>query len=125
MASNKKSVKNFIAMWDNMGLECVYDVDAAMAEIEAYEKDRIWKTLKDEKVVFYKPNPIPLQMMILRARTNSQRHYEIYQFATEGLDIQDIKDVFANDPQLIVDHIRKNGKMIYSDRFVPSNAAIV
>ena len=125
MASNKKSVKNFIAMWDNQGLESIHDVDAAMAAIEEYEKERIWKTLKDEKVVFYKPNPIPLQMMILRAKANSQRHYEIYQFAAEGLDIEDIKSAFETDPQFIVNHIRKNGRKIFSERFELEKSVIV
>ena len=125
MASNKKSVKNFLAMWDNTGLECIYDVDAAKAEIDAYEKDKMWKVLKDEKVLFYKPNPIPLQQMILRAKANSQRHYEIYQFTTDGIDMDDVKIMFEDNPQFIVDHIRKNGKKIFSERFETDKVVIV
>jgi hypothetical protein len=63
--------------------------------------------------------------MILRAKVNSQRHYEIYQFAAEGLDIEDIKITFETDPQFLVDHIRKNGKKIFSDKFEPSKVLII
>jgi hypothetical protein len=115
MASNKKSVKNFIAMWDNQGLECIFDVDAEMAQLDAYEKRKLWNILKDEKMLEYRPS-IPLQSMILRAKYNSQRHYEIYQFVTDGLDMDDVKSMFEDSPQFIVNHIRKNGKKIYSDR---------
>ena len=117
MASNKESVRNFIAMWDNMGLECIFDVDAEMAQRDAYNKNKVWKILKGEKVdEQYRPG-IPLQNMILRAKANSQRHYEIYQFTTDGIDMDDLKSMFEDHPQFIVDHIRKNGHKIYSDRF--------
>ena len=125
MASNKESVRNFIAMWDNMGLECIFDVDAEMAQRDAYNKNKVWKILKGEKVdEQYRPG-IPLQNMILRAKANSQRHYEIYQFTTEDLDMDDVKGMFEDHPQFIVDHIRKNGHKIYSDRFELKNSVIV
>ena len=124
MASNKKSVKNFIAMWDNTGLECIFDVDAEMAQRDAYEKRKLWNILKDEKMLEYRPS-IPLQSLILRARANSQRHYEIYQFTTDGIDMDDVKSMFEDNPQFIVNHIRKNGRKIYSDRFEVKNSVIV
>ena len=117
MASNKESVRNFIAMWDNMGLECIFDVDAEMAQRDAYNKNKVWKILKGEKVdEQYRPG-IPLQNMILRAKANSQRHYEIYEFTTDGIDMDDLKSMFEDSPQFLVNHIRKNGRKIYSDRF--------
>jgi hypothetical protein len=115
MASNKKSVKNFIAMWDNQGLECIFDVDEEMRLHEEHEKRKAWNILKGETTENRKPS-IPLQTMILRAKYNSQRHYEIYQFVTDGLDMDDVKSMFEDSPQFIVDHIRKNGSKIYSDR---------
>jgi hypothetical protein len=124
MASNKKSVKNFIAMWDNTGLESIFDVDAEMAQRDAYEKRKLWNILKDEKMLEYRSS-IPLQSLILRARANSQRHYEIYQFTTDGIDIDDVKSMFEDNPQFIVNHIRKNGRKIYSDRFEVKNSVIV
>jgi hypothetical protein len=124
MASNKKSVKNFIAMWDNTGLESIFDVDAEMAQRDAYEKRKLWNILKDEKMLEYRSS-IPLQSLILRARANSQRHYEIYQFTTDGIDMDDVKSMFEDNPQFIVNHIRKNGRKIYSDRFEVKNSVIV
>jgi hypothetical protein len=124
MASNKKSVKNFIAMWDNTGLECIFDVDAEMAQRDAYEKCKLWNILKDEKMLEYRPS-IPLQSMILRAKYNNQRHYEIYQFVTDGLDMDDVKSMFEDNPQFIVNHIRKNGKKIFSERFQLDKSVIV
>lgn len=124
MASNKKSVKNFLAMWDNMGLECIYDIDQELAEQQEWEKTKVWNTLQGVQTPLRKSN-IPLKQMILRAKVNSQRHYEIYQFAAQGLDIEDIKSVFEDDPQFIVNHIRKNGKKIFSERFETDKVVIV
>ena len=124
MASNKKSVRNFIAMWDNTGLESIFDVDAEMAQRDAYEKRKLWNILKDEKMLEYRSS-IPLQLLILRAKANSQRHYEIYQFTTDGLGMDDVKSMFEDNPQFIVNHIRKNGRKIYSDRFEIKKSVIV
>ena len=115
MASNKKSVKNFLAMWDNMGLECIYDIDQELAEQEEWEKLQVWDTLQGIKRPA-RNSKIPIKQMIIRAKANSQRHYEIYQFVTDGLDMDDVKSMFEDSPQFIVDHIRKNGSKIYSDR---------
>ena len=124
MASNKKSVKNFLAMWDNQGLECIFDIDQELTEQQEWEKLQVWDTLQGIKRPA-RNSKIPLKQMILRAKANSQRHYEIYQFAAEGLDIEDIKSVFEDDPQFIVDLIRKNGKKIFSERFEIKEAAII
>jgi len=54
---------------------------------------------------------------MLRARFNSQRHYEIYTFnAVEGIGEQDIRDMFDNNPQMAADTIRRVGHCMYSDR---------
>ena len=124
MASNKKSVKNFLAMWDNMGLECIYDIDQELTEQQEWEKAKVWNTLQGVNTPSRNSN-IPLKQMIIRAKANSQRHYEIYQFAAQGLDIEDIKSAFEDDPQFIVDHIRKNGKKIFSERFENEKVMIV
>ena len=124
MASNKKSVKNFLAMWDNQGLECIYDIDQELTEQQEWEKTKVWNTLQGVSTPTRNSN-IPLKQMIIRAKANSQRHYEIYQFAAQGLDIEDIKIAFEDDPQFIVDHIRKNGKKIFSERFEIEKSVIV
>lgn len=103
----------FIAMWCNEGLECIYDGHQAQGIIAEWEKEYLVATLKDGECRA-RPNPIPLNMMILRARFNSQREYEIYGFNTT-LTMKQVKDVFKKNPQTIVDVIRTTGNQIYSD----------
>ena len=113
MPSRKKKGNSFLVVWDMLGLESIFSIDDAMAEVENYEKDKVWKTLKDEPIG-KKPNPIPLQLLIMRARFNSQRSYEIYSFNTT-MSEREVRKIFAEDPQPIVEWIRENGNKIYSD----------
>jgi hypothetical protein len=94
----------FIAMWDCDGLEFLHDI----SDIEG---DAMMKGLVGET---YKM-PFNISMMIMRARYNSQRSYEIYTFTTDDVDYDSVKDMFEYSPQTIVDAIRKNGNKIYSD----------
>ena len=114
MPSRKKKLNNFLVVWDMLGLESIFSIDNAMDEIENYEKDKVWKTLKGEGSIGRKPNPIPLQLLIMRARCNSQRSYEIYSFNTT-MSEREVRKIFAEDPQPIVEWIRENGNKIYSD----------
>ena len=122
MPSSKKKVNHYLAMWDMLGLECIFDVGAAKSEIEQWEKETIWSTLK-EQPHGKKPNPIPLQMMILRARMNSQRSYEIYEFSST-ISMNEIKKEFSRNPQPLVEWIRENGHKIYSD-YVKSDRKMI
>jgi hypothetical protein len=118
-----KKPYHFLAMWCNQGLECIYDVGAAKREIENWEKGAIFSILKDQEHG-PKPNPIPLQMMILRARINSQRYYEIYEF-NSLLSMDSVRTLFETDPQNIVDWIRENGYKIYSDRAEDTERVVI
>ena len=104
---------SFLAMWDMYGLEVIYDLEPAFAEIEQWEKDNLFAMIKEEGHP-NKPKPIPLNQMILRARMNSQRSYEIYEFKST-FNIDEVKDLFKTKPQMIVDWIRENGYKVYSD----------
>ena len=114
MRSSKKKTTRFIAMWDMLGLECLINVTQIEKEHEQWEKENIFRILKDQDKTL-KPAHVPLEMMILRARANSQRHYEIYAFDSE-LSEQDIRETFETSPQVIVDAIRNIGHKFYSDR---------
>lgn len=95
----------FLAMWDCNGLECLID-------ITDLEGDAMIAGLKGESF----KAPFNIGMMIMRARFNTQRSYEIYTFETESdIDYDCVKDMFDNTPQVIVDAVRKNGNKIYSD----------
>jgi hypothetical protein len=113
MPSKKSKYKKYLAMWDKLGLECLFDVDAELHKLNIWEKDRTFSILKEEPHS-RKPDGIPLQMMILRARYNSHRQYEIYEFSST-LPVEEIKKVFEMNPQPLVNWIRENGGKIYSD----------
>jgi len=105
------------------GLECLINVTKLDKEHEQWEKENIFRILKDQDRTI-KPAHVPLEMMILRARVNSQRHYEIYAFDSE-LSEQDIRETFEDSPQVIVDAIRRIGHEFYSDRVVERLQVIV
>lgn len=100
-------------MWDMLGLECIYDVSKAKDEIDQWEKEAIWSTLKEQSHT-KRPKPIPLNMMIMRAKFNTQRSYEIYEFNSTMTE-NELRKEFARDPQPLVDWIRNNGYKVYSD----------
>lgn len=111
--NSQKKVNRFLAVWDCNGLESIFDVNKELRMHEEWEKEKIFSIL-NEKEIEPRPSSIPLTMLILRARANVQREYEIYQFTTT-MSIEEVKDVFENSPQIIVDWIRENGAKIHSD----------
>ena len=110
-------------MWDMTGLECLINVSEIEKEHEQWEKENIWRILNEQRETD-KPDGVPLHSMILRARYNSQRHYEIYTFDSE-LTEEDIRETFDSDPQVIVDAIRNIGHELYSDRVLKKTQVIV
>jgi len=74
----------------------------------------MWAALKGEKPSARIPN---LNMLVLRARANPQRNYEIYTVQVEpDVSLKDIQDMFKDSPQTIVDIVRAQGHRLYSDR---------
>ena len=118
MHSSKKKTTRFVVMWDMNGLESLINVSKIEKEHQQWEKENIFRILKKDNTTL-KPANVPLDMMILRARVNSQRHYEIYTFDSE-LSEQDIRETFENSPQVIADAIRNVGYKFYSDRATKS-----
>jgi hypothetical protein len=110
-------------MWDMTGLECLINVSKVEEEHEQWEKEKIWRILKEENKTV-KPANIPLDSMIMRARFNSQRCYEIYTFDSE-LSEKDIRETFESDPQVMADAIRNVGHKFYSDRADKKTQVIV
>lgn len=122
MLSSKKKTNRYIAMWDMTGLECLINVTTIQKQHEKWEKENLFRILKDQTKSL-KPANVPLDMMILRARYNSQRHYEIYTFDSE-LTEKYIKQTFESDPQVMVDAIRNVGHELYSDRVLKKTQVI-
>jgi hypothetical protein len=97
-------VDTYIVMWDMYGLESLINVSEG-------EREAIIQALKGEQVNWRNP----LQFMILRARFNSQRCYEIYSFSS-SMTYKEIVEIFSSSPQVAADTIRNIGNKIYSDR---------
>lgn len=97
-------MEKFLVMWCNEGLETLINVSTR-------EKENMVAVLREEKP----PHTNPIQYMILRAQVNMQRHYEIYVFESEIPEVS-IREMFEDDPQVIVDAIRRVGVKLYSDR---------
>jgi hypothetical protein len=92
-------------MWDCRGLEAVARVPNPA--------DTTFALLKGAEP----PKPPNILHWELRARYNSQRHYEIYVItATPGISEQDIREMFDANPQSAADTIRRIGHKFYSDR---------
>ena len=121
--SKKKKTKHYLAMWDMLGLESLHDVDLHMNKYNEWEKQKVVAILKEERIPT-QPSGIPLQMMLLRAKVNSQRAYEIYEF-NSTMAYDDLKEAFEIDPQPIVEWIRVNGKKVYSDYLKQERKMIV
>lgn len=111
-----KPSQRLLVMWCTTGLECCVN-------ISAIDKQIMWATLKGEKNLPTLPN---LNMLIMRARYNSQRHYEIYTVdVDDSVTVADIEQQFDTDAQAIVDLIRARGYKLYSDRVDSSRTLIV
>jgi hypothetical protein len=123
MRLSKKKTTRFVVMWDMTGLEALIDVTKLNKEHEQWEKENIFRILKEQDTKL-KPAHVPLDMMIMRARANTQRHYEIYAVDSE-LSEEDIREAFEISPQAIVDSIRNVGHKFYSDRADKKQQVIV
>lgn len=107
MSGEAQDTRNsiFAIMWDCHGLEACQRVpDPA---------DTTFALLKGTE-----PPKLPsIEHWKLRARYNSQRHYEIYIItAVPGIERDDIVGMFDADPQHAADTIRRIGQCLYSDR---------
>jgi hypothetical protein len=95
----------FLAMWDCNGLECLFDI----TDLEA---DAMMSGLKNEPFKI----PFNLSTLMMRARLNTQRSYEIYSFEVEGeVSKDEMIEMFDNNPQYFAELIREKGNKIYSD----------
>jgi hypothetical protein len=98
----------FLLSWDMLGLDSVVN-------ITAMEKEATWAALQDQKS---RSLGSVVNSVLLRARANSHRHYEVYTVnMEESMSEQDIRTMFDTNPQGMADLIRGRGHKIYSDRY--------
>ena len=109
----------YLISWDMTGLEAVVPI----TQYEHVERDNTFRILKDEPV---QRNPVDniMQAMLLRARFNHHRYYEIYAIdCVEGITESDIRRMFDDNPQAAAELIRGRGHQLYSDR--PNKSQVV
>jgi len=100
----------FIIWWSQDGLEGIVPIDQSR-----FLEDMVL-ALADEKPTYENELGQIVHMMKLRAKANSQRHYEIYLLKTVDIDEEQLQNLFEKDPQIIVNAIREKGVKIYGIR---------
>jgi hypothetical protein len=122
MAKRKQKHKVYLLSWDMTGLETVLDLTTLEQLKQQEEQMRMMQILSDPdardpgdqtgKVINR-----TIQGILLRARVNSQRHYEVYTVQTDpGVSEQDMWELFNGNPQHAAELIRERGNKLYSDR---------
>ena len=103
--------ETYVLAWDMYGLEsCI-----CASQIE---KERVWNVLAN-KEVRNDGNSVShiLHMLTMRARFNTQRHYEIYAIDVDSsITKEDLTNQFKQAPQEMAELIRSRGRKLYSDR---------
>jgi hypothetical protein len=110
----------YLVYWCSEGIESVVPI----SQYEHFDVENTFRILQDQDPV---RNPVTtiIQSMLLRARVNSQRHYELYAIeADTGISGRDIEAMFDRDPQGSADTIRKIGVKLWSDRAKPDRVKI-
>jgi hypothetical protein len=102
----------YLVYWCEEGLESVVPI----TEYEHWDRDNSFRVLNNQETVRNPLNQM-IQNMMLRARVNSQRHYELYAIDCDNsIDKTDIEQMFETDPQSAADLFRSRGHRLYSDR---------
>ena len=102
----------FIFSWDNLGIESIIPI----SQYEFHEQENTMRLLRDQKRINNPLNGV-VRSLLLRARFNPQRHYEIYAIdCTEEMDEEFWREQWEEYPQATAELIRERGHKLYSDR---------
>jgi hypothetical protein len=102
----------FIFSWDQEGIEAIVPI----TEYEHHDKQNLMRILREQPT---KRNPLNgiIQHLLLRARFNPQRCYEIYAVdCDEDMDEKFWREQWEEYPQETADLIRERGHKLFSDR---------
>lgn len=114
------TTNSFIFSWDTTGIESIVPI----TQYEQHEKNQLMKILKDEPRT---RNPMDsiVRGLLMRARFNPQRHYEIYAVdCSESMDEAFWREQWESCPQETAELIRDRGHKIFSDRAQHSSIKI-
>jgi hypothetical protein len=111
----------YIFMWDCYGIESIVPI----TQYEHWDHENLLKLLADKPTVRNPINSI-IQRLIIRARFNTQRNYEIYAVnCNEDMDESFWKLQWQTEPQQTAGLIRQHGMKIYSDRAVDLHRRVI
>ena len=101
----------FLISWDIHGME-------ALVPVSKKEKEMLFNVLQTgSSGEYHKWLGQTVNMLLMRARYNPQRHYEVYVIhATESVTENDIRTLFEENPQAGADLIRARGSKIFGER---------
>jgi len=102
----------FIFSWDQLGIESIIPI----TQYEFHDQENTMRLLRDQKRI---RNPLDsiVKSLLLRARFNSQRHYEIYAIdCTKEMNEEFWRKQWEEYPQETAELIRERGHKLYSDR---------
>jgi hypothetical protein len=115
-----KTQNAYLIYWSSEGLESVTPI----GQYEQIDVDNTFRILRDEDPLRNPVNTL-VQTMILRARYNSHRHYELYAItAMDGITGPDIESMFEVAPNEAAKTIRSIGIKLYSDRAAKKRVVI-
>jgi hypothetical protein len=116
-------MRYYLVSWDCEGVEFFKEITDDHPD--NWAKSHLFDSIKASQKIQKQPS-FNLTALTMRARFNSQRHYEIYVFTSEddtGPD--DITAWFKTDPQSFADWVRKNHSYKVWDDRATKKAAIV
>jgi len=102
----------FIFTWDHLGIDSIVPI----SQYEFHDQENTMRLLRDQPRI---PNPLNsiVKNLLLRARFNSQRHYEIYAIdCTKEMNEEFWREQWEEYPQETAELIRERGHKLYSDR---------
>ena len=107
----------YILSWDMNGLESCINASQV-------DREKTWNLLADKDERHEDVGTI-IRHLTLRARFNSQRHYEIYAINVDpSITKEDLVEQFDQNPQAMADLVRARGRKLYSDR-VDSDRVVI
>jgi len=102
----------FIFSWDNTGIDSIVPI----SQYEHIEQQNLIRILS-EKPTERNPLDSIVQSLLLRARYNTHRHYEIYAVdCTEEMDETFWRKQWEEHPQFTAELIRERGHKLFSNR---------
>ena len=102
----------YIFSWDQLGIEAIVPI----TQYEHHDKQNLINMLS-EKPAERNPLDSIVRSLLLRARYNPQRHYEIYAVDCDAsMDEKFWRRQWEEHPQETADLLRERGHKLYSDR---------